>query len=713
MLARNAIKEIHRRTTAVLIGAVFLFGWTEGWSPALAQQVFTDDPLVVRATPIKAMHLTELRTAINTLRARYGLAPSQFTDPTITARNTPVRGVHLTELRTALDQVYQAAGRALPTYTDATLVARTQVIRATHMSEIRAAVRTAEQFPLTLTVAFGGTGSGTITSTPVGIGCSTTCSHGFSAGTAVTLTATPSTGSTFTGWSGGGCSGTGTCTVTMNTAVSLTATFTLQQFTLTVTRAGSGSGTVTSTPAGINCPGTCTASFASGTPVTLTATPGGGSTFASWGGACSGAGTCTVTMDAAKTVTATFQRPSYRTYGLDFSPYIDGQDPNLGSQVSEEQLRGRAEIIAPYTQWIRTFGSSSGLEKAGLIAHDMGLKAALGAWLSRDLAANEREISNLIRVARAGEVDMAIVGSEVLLRGDLSEDQLIGYINRVKQEVPGIPVTTADVYDQILSHPAVVSAVDVVLVNYYPYWEGIKVDQALAAIHGWHQQVRAAAGGKSILVSETGWPSGGNPIGEAVPSAENASFYFLNFVSWARANNVPYFYFEAFDESWKANYEGPQGAHWGVWDKEGNLKPGMQEVFDGRTMPDNWSGTSIPGGPGNPTIEFTYVPPYGSFENLSGQIWHVRPSDYRVAVYIKVRGGWWTKPYWNTPLTVIRPDGSWTCDITTGGVDQEATAIVAYLAPNGYSPPLMSGGSTLPGEIEQNSVAKVETTRAP
>ncbi|MCK4599191.1 hypothetical protein KAU37_05155 [Candidatus Bipolaricaulota bacterium] len=340
--------------------------------------------------------------------------------------------------------------------------------------------------------------------------------------------------------------------------------------------------------------------------------------------------------------------PTYRLYGLNFSPYMDGQDPNQGSQISEEQLRARMEIIAPhvepiatpgcsndlgrkiitpYTEWIRTFGCSNGLESAGLVAHKLGLKAAIGAWLSADLSSNEREIANLISVAQAGQADMLIVGSEVLWRGDLTEEQLrrgnlteeqlMGYINRVKQAIPsGIPVATADVYSVILSHPALIEATDIVLVNYYPFWEGIAVDEAVATIHGWHQKVRAKAKDKVVIVSETGWPSCGNQVGDAVPSLKNASFYFLNFVSWARANKVPYFYFEAFDESWKAAYEGPQGACWGIWDKDGSLKPGMQDVFDGKVMQDNWSSSAIPGGLGSPCIELTYIPPYGSFEDF-------------------------------------------------------------------------------------------------
>ena len=75
---------------------------------------------------------------------------------------------------------------------------------------------------------------------------------------------------------------------------------------LAVSKSGTGSGTVSSNPAGINCGATCSGYFPSGTAVTLTATPAAGSTFAGWSGACTGTGACTVTIDPAKSVTATF-----------------------------------------------------------------------------------------------------------------------------------------------------------------------------------------------------------------------------------------------------------------------------------------------------------------------------------------------------------------------------------------------------------------------
>src|SRR5262249_30848016 len=78
------------------------------------------------------------------------------------------------------------------------------------------------------------------------------------------------------------------------------------RFTLTITKSGAGSGTVTSSPGGVSCGATCAGDFDAGTAVALSGSPGGGSTFAGWSGACSGTGQCTVTMDAAKAVVATF-----------------------------------------------------------------------------------------------------------------------------------------------------------------------------------------------------------------------------------------------------------------------------------------------------------------------------------------------------------------------------------------------------------------------
>ena len=92
---------------------------------------------------------------------------------------------------------------------------------------------------------------------------------------------------------------------------------------LTVNKAGNGSGTVTSNPAGIDCGNGCSAAFAPNTVITLTATPTAGSLFSGWSGACTGStNSCQVTMDAAKSVTATFTAVQSNNGGKLYLPLI-------------------------------------------------------------------------------------------------------------------------------------------------------------------------------------------------------------------------------------------------------------------------------------------------------------------------------------------------------------------------------------------------------
>jgi hypothetical protein len=159
----------------------------------------------------------------------------------------------------------------------------------------------------TLDVALDGNGTGTVTSTPGGIDCPGDCSAGFAEDETVTLSAQPNGGSSFAGWSGA-CTGTGSCPVTMDQARSVTATFNgPTSFELDVALAGSGTGTITSTPAGIDCPGTCTADFPVDEVVELEAVPDPGNEFGGWGVACAGnPNPCSVTMDQDRQVSAVF-----------------------------------------------------------------------------------------------------------------------------------------------------------------------------------------------------------------------------------------------------------------------------------------------------------------------------------------------------------------------------------------------------------------------
>ena len=141
-----------------------------------------------------------------------------------------------------------------------------------------------------------------------------------------------------------------------------------------------------------------------------------------------------------------------RLHGLNLGPYLY-DDPNYGADISVEDLSELIERIAPYTYWIRTYGVQNGLRFAGAIAHKYGLQVAAGAWLGSDLAANETEMESLIEMAQDGDVDMAVIGNETLLRGDLTSRELLIYINRFKQAVPEVPVTTADTWEELQQYP--------------------------------------------------------------------------------------------------------------------------------------------------------------------------------------------------------------------------------------------------------------------
>jgi glucan 1,3-beta-glucosidase len=259
-------------------------------------------------------------------------------------------------------------------------------------------------------------------------------------------------------------------------------------------------------------------------------------------------------------------------HGLCFSPYLEGQQP--GSQLSEEQIRQRLRIIQPHVGWVRSFSCTDGHEQTPRLAHELGMKTLVGAWLGTDAAINEREIQGVINVARAGHADIVAVGNEVMLRQDMSEDALLGFIQRVKDALPGVPVGYVDAYYLFEKHPRITAACDVVMSNCYPFWEGCPREQALAYMQTMVARTRAAAPGKRVLISETGWPDQGSAFEGSVPSREGAMQYFVDTCRWATEAGVEIFYFSAFDEAWKVGAEGDVGAYWGLWNKNGELKFG-------------------------------------------------------------------------------------------------------------------------------------------
>ena len=258
-------------------------------------------------------------------------------------------------------------------------------------------------------------------------------------------------------------------------------------------------------------------------------------------------------------------------HGLCFSPYLEGQQ--IGDVLSESQINRRLDLISPHTQWIRSFSCSDGNELIPEIARQKGLKTIVGAWISNDKDRNEKEINSLIALASAGMVDIAAVGNEVLHRNEISEQELLQYIKRVKNALPdSIPVGYLDAYYQFLDRLALVDVCDVILANCYPFWEGADNSFAISYLDSMMEVTQGVAKGKKVIITETGWPSIGETVEAAKPSNANAMKYFIAVQEWAKNKNIDVFYFSSFDESWKVNQEGAVGAAWGIWDKNEKLK---------------------------------------------------------------------------------------------------------------------------------------------
>ena len=192
----------------------------------------------------------------------------------------------------------------------------------------------------------------------------------------------------------------------------------------------------------------------------------------------------------------------------------------------------------------------------------------MGAWLGEEKDKNEEEMARLIELANEGVVDVAAVGNEVLYREEMSEEELIACIDRVRNALPDVPVGYVDAYYEFADRPKLSEACDVILANCYPYWEGCHMDYSLLYMKQMYYQVKQAQPDKKIIITETGWPSEGEALGAAEPGYENALKYFINAQEWTRAEGIEMFYFSAFDEAWKVSAEGSVGAFWGLWDKD-------------------------------------------------------------------------------------------------------------------------------------------------
>ncbi|MGN6093583.1 MAG: glycosyl hydrolase family 17 protein [Luteibacter jiangsuensis] len=272
--------------------------------------------------------------------------------------------------------------------------------------------------------------------------------------------------------------------------------------------------------------------------------------------------------------------PSTRIACVSYAPFrFAGETPfDPHAFVSPERIDADLKDLSTRFDCVRTYSMGQGLGAVPEIAGHYGMKVLMGVWLGRDLAANEREMRLAMASAKqhAANLRGIVVGNEVLLRGELTEKALAGYIARMNAATD-VPVTYADVWEFWQAHPALAKVTDYVTIHILPYWEDEPVAPAQAVRHvaDVYQRMKAEFPGKAVMIGETGWPSQGRTRRDASASLVNEARYMREFLNYAATVDMPYNVIEAFDQPWKRDLEGTVGGYWGIFDVQGRPKFAM------------------------------------------------------------------------------------------------------------------------------------------
>ena len=263
--------------------------------------------------------------------------------------------------------------------------------------------------------------------------------------------------------------------------------------------------------------------------------------------------------------------PSGKLMSLSFAPFREGFSPLDETFPLREHIDEDLRLLADKTLNIRTYASLGGMEPTPELARKYGLGMIQGGWLGYGYMDNKKEMAALIKSANANPdvVKRVIVGNEVLLRGDMDVDRLIGYIREVKRAVKQ-PVSYADVWSMYMKNPKLINEVDFITIHILPYWEDEPISVAHAPEHlekivkQVEDEARGIAPGKPILIGESGWPSAGRQRGMAIPGIVNEAKFIRGMIQVANRHGFDYNIVEAFNQPWKSNLEGVVGANWGL-----------------------------------------------------------------------------------------------------------------------------------------------------
>lgn len=303
---------------------------------------------------------------------------------------------------------------------------------------------------------------------------------------------------------------------------------------------------------------------------------------------------------------------------LSYAPYTKGDSKQF---LSEEEIIRDLELLKQFTNKVRLY-SAEDSEKVMPAVKKLGMQAHMGLWLSPVAEDNEKEVAlaKSLITEYYESLTSVIVGNEVLLRDDLSPDELIvfikdfrGYVDNIsktnkeakakaikdeiakeknrkaraakekelkekaaKEKEHKVLLTTAEIWNMWLLYPNLADEVDFITIHILPYWEKIKAESFEPFFKEIYKKITDKFEKKPILIGEFGWPSQGYNNQGAVASPENQATIIRRFLVLSKEEGFSYNLLEAFDQPWKGVDEGSVGQYWGIFDADRKQKFEMQ-----------------------------------------------------------------------------------------------------------------------------------------
>jgi exo-beta-1,3-glucanase (GH17 family) len=267
-------------------------------------------------------------------------------------------------------------------------------------------------------------------------------------------------------------------------------------------------------------------------------------------------------------------------YGIGYTP-LNTQFPWCGASLAN--ITEDIKILSQMTSRLRLYGQDC--QQADMVLQaikllNVKMTVVITVWIDANDTTYQRQynsaITTLTNYGKDGNIEAVCIGNEVLFRKDIQPQvlwqRMSDFRNTLKQlNLPNIKVVTSDLGSNI--SPAMVQATDQVWANVHPFFAGVVIDQASNWTFNYFNQTDVIpALPKQAILSEVGWPTANGTNQGAVASIPNLQKFLDTWLCEANRRQIPYYFFEAFDEPWKIITGSDMETHWGMMTVNRDLK---------------------------------------------------------------------------------------------------------------------------------------------